>query len=155
MRELPPAAKTVDGVWAALDLRHDPGNEKGYEQRDGFEDETALRGYLRSRVGGIWSGRVELAPDGVDGEDQGREKSNEDEQTPAGAEAVSANKNPAESRRRGWDWLSGRQRGVVMERLVVGFMVHRASSRDTNIYGGCSKLVPAARDWRFVLPLRS
>ncbi len=33
------AAKAVDGLGAALDLRHDPSDEESSEQRDGFVDQ--------------------------------------------------------------------------------------------------------------------
>src|ERR1039457_5664463 len=66
------AAKTIDGVGTALDLRHDPGDEEHDEQEKGLIDERRLEGYLRHVLRGIWIIWVDLVGDEVRRDKNGR-----------------------------------------------------------------------------------
>src|ERR1017187_4637182 len=67
------AAKTIDGVGTALDLRHDPGDEEHDEQEKGLIDERRLEGYLRHVLRGIWIRWVDLVADEVRRDKNGRQ----------------------------------------------------------------------------------
>src|ERR1017187_201440 len=67
------AAKTIDGVGTALDLRHDPGDEEHDEQEKGLIDERRLEGYLRHVLRGIWIIWVDLVADEVRRDKNGRQ----------------------------------------------------------------------------------
>src|ERR1035441_398556 len=67
------AAKTIDGVGTALDLRHDPGDEEHDEQEKGLIDERRLEGYLRHVLRGIWIIWVDLVGDEVRRDKNGRQ----------------------------------------------------------------------------------
>ena len=60
-------AKAVDGVGAALDLRHDPGYEENYEELDRLADEhEAWRAHcVRDGLRGLWNIGEKLVPDTV------------------------------------------------------------------------------------------
>jgi len=81
VRELTAVAEAVDGVGAALDPRHDPGDEKDQEELHGLADEQeAWRGHcVRDGLRGLWSSRVESVADEVYAEGHGSEESDEDE----------------------------------------------------------------------------
>ena len=85
---------------------------------------------------------MQLVADDVYRKNNCSDHRDEDEEAPAGAQAVWADEDLVESRRlRGWKGFAGCQRWVGMEGLVVGFIVQEASSRDRSIYGGSPKLV--------------
>src|SRR3984957_3841714 len=79
--ELSAVAETVDGDGAALDLRHDPGDEDCYEERDGLGDEQkAWRSGLRRGIRGLGNRRMNFVSDDSDAKCDGREDDDEDEQ---------------------------------------------------------------------------
>ncbi len=65
MRQLAAAAEAVNGVGAALNLRHDPGNENGHEERNRLGDVPEAWGYLGRGRSRLWRRWVELVPDAV------------------------------------------------------------------------------------------
>src|SRR5208282_842912 len=119
VRELSSAAEAVNGVGALLDLRHDPSDEEGREEEEGFTDQQVWRGgYVRGGPRGFGSRRVELVADDVYTDDEGSHERDEDEEAPTGAETVFAEEDRVTSRRRrGWDGFC--------QRCV---MIHGASS---------------------------
>ena len=126
MREHATVAQAVDGVGTPFDLRHNPGDEKGHEERDELGDETGKQAYISLGVGLFRGRRMELVADTVRAVNNGSEEGDEDEQAPAGAKAVFADEDPVESRRLlGWDRFGDRQGCIVMESLVVGLSVVR------------------------------
>src|SRR5271167_4544479 len=105
MREHATVAQAVDGVGAALDLRHGPGDEKNYEEGDELGDDPAQRAHSGGGVGFFRGRRIELVPDAVRAVHDSSEEGDEDKQAPAGAKAVFADEYLVESRRLGgWDW---------------------------------------------------
>ena len=74
-----------------------------------FADQQVWRGgYVRAGLRGLGSRRVELVADDVYADDDGSDERDEDEQAPAGAEAVFADEDLVDSRRRrGWDGFVG------------------------------------------------
>src|SRR5208337_4575654 len=116
-RELSAAAQAVNGDGAALDPRHDPGDEEDRDQGNGLADERCLDGYFGLR--GLWSMRIDLVGDEACGEKKGCEETDEDEQSPAGAESVPPNENLVERRRRnGCAGLGRDQRWIGIQRWV-------------------------------------
>ncbi len=67
VRELAAAAQAVDGVGAALDLRHDPGDDEYQEELNRLAGkQEAGRGHcVRGALRGRWSGREKLVDDEV------------------------------------------------------------------------------------------
>ena len=109
------AAEAVDGVGATLDLRHDPREKEDHGEGDRLVDEC---GGEAECAGGAWvlvRGGVKLVADDVHGKHHHGKERDEDGEAPAGAEAVCADEDVAES---GWArrgaWLYGSERGIVV-----------------------------------------
>ena len=96
VREHSAVTEAVDGVGAALDLRHDPGDEKHDDEGNRLDDDPEQRGHFSAGLHAVRIGRVELMADAISTESKGGEHGDEDEQTPAGTEAVLADEDLAQ-----------------------------------------------------------
>src|SRR5208283_1845775 len=123
-RNLTAAAKAIDRVGTALDLRHDPGSKQDREEGDGFVEEHQLDGHVRGDLldvwSMVWSMRVDPAGDPLCSEENNCEDSDEDEQAPASAESVPPDENLLENRRRsGCDRFGGDRCCAGIQRFVL------------------------------------
>jgi hypothetical protein len=132
VRDPTAVAEAVDGHGTALDFRHDPGDENYENEWNGFGDDSEQRGHLCARLCAIWIGRVEFVADAVGTESNGGDHHNKDEQAPAGAEAVFAEKDVAQSGRRRWnDLVNGSRFVAAKQGVLFGRIIQNKFLRST------------------------